>query len=431
MKTAARVLVVLLAFVCPLVAAQQPAAPPRVTAILCGKLFDGKSETFVSNAVILVEGDRITAVGPNLPVPAGAEVVDLRSATVLPGLIDCHVHLTSELTGDWPNAAARSTEADAAIRATVYARRTVEAGFTTVRNLGADGFVDISLQRAIDAGTIPGPRMLCAGHAIGMTGGHADTNGFRPGLFDFGPKEGIANGPEQIREAVRYQVKYGATVIKIMATGGVLSEGDEIGAQQYTAEEMSAAIDEAHRLGRRVAAHAHGTSGIKTAVRAGVDSIEHGSILDDEAIALMKEHGTYLVPTLLAGATVEAAARNGTLPLFAREKALHAADEMRRSFARASAANVRVAFGTDSGVSAHGQNAREFALLVKNGLRPIQALFAATRDAAALLGVEKNVGSIEVGKYADVVAVPGDPLADVTVLERVSFVMKGGRVVRR
>jgi imidazolonepropionase-like amidohydrolase len=420
-------------FVCPLAAfgAGQTAQTPHVTAIKCGRLFDGRSETLVQNAVILVEGEKITAVGPNLSIPSGAEVVDLSSATVLPGLIDCHVHLTMELRGDWPNAPVRQTEADTAIASTVYARRTLEAGFTTVRNLGASAFVDVSLRRAIDSGVVPGPRMVCAANAIGMTGGHADTNGFRPGLLDRGPEQGIANGPEQIREAVRYQVKYGATVIKIMATGGVLSEGDEIGAQQYTEDEMRAAVDEAHRLGRRVAAHAHGTSGLKAAVRAGVDSIEHGSILDDEAIALMKEHGTFLVPTLLAGTTVEAAARDGSLPAFAREKALHAASEMRRSFRKAVDANVKVAFGTDSGVSAHGQNAREFSLMVANGLRPIQALFAATRDAAALLGWQDRVGSIEPGKYADIVAVPGDPLQDVSVMERVSFVMKGGRIVKR
>jgi imidazolonepropionase-like amidohydrolase len=411
-----------------IISAQTPSQ--KTTVIKAARMFDGKSSTLVSNAVVIVEGDRITKAGSGLAVPAGAEVIDLGDATILPGLIDCHVHMDMELNGDWANAAVRTTPADAAIAGTVYAKRTLDAGFTTVRNVGAGEFVDVSLARAIDAGRIPGPRMIVAGHSIGITGGHADENGFRPGLMDHGIEAGIANGADEIRSAIRYQVKYGATCIKIVATGGVLSEGDEIGAQQMTDDEIRVAVEEAHRLGRRVAAHAHGTSGIKAAARGGVDSVEHASFLDDEAIALLKQHGTYIVPTLLAGYTVESRANSGTLPEFARAKAREAAENMRRSFRKAVEANVKIAFGTDSGVSAHGGNAYEFVLMVKYGMTPAQALLAATREAASLLG-RMDIGAIESGKLADIVAVPGDPLGDITVMERVSFVMKDGVVVKR
>lgn len=430
MTTIQRLSLALIALVCfpAIINAQAPS--PRTTVIKAARMFDGKSSTLVSNAVVIVEGDRITQAGSGLAIPAGADVIDLGDATILPGLIDCHVHMDMELTGDWANAAVRATPADAAIAGTVYAKRTLDAGFTTVRNVGASEFVDVSLARAIDAGRIPGPRMIVAGHSIGITGGHADENGFRPGLMDRGIEAGIANGADEIRSAIRYQVKYGATCIKIVATGGVLSEGDEIGAQQMTDDEIRVAVEEAHRLGRRVAAHAHGTSGIKAAARGGVDSVEHASFLDDEAIALLKQHGTYIVPTLLAGYTVESKANSGTLPEFARAKAREAAENMRRSFRKAVDANVRIAFGTDSGVSAHGGNAVEFGLMVKYGMTPSQALLAATREAAALLG-RMDIGAIESGRLADIVAVPGDPLGDITVMERVAFVMKDGVVVKR
>lgn len=430
MTTLQRVSIALVALVSfsSSVAAQTPS--PKTTVIKAARMFDGKSSTLVSNAVVIVEGNRITQAGSGLAIPAGAEVIDLGDATILPGLIDCHVHMDMELNGDWANAAVRNTPADAAIAGTVYAKRTLDAGFTTVRNVGASEFVDVSLARAIDAGRIPGPRMIVAGHSIGITGGHADENGFRPGLMDRGIEAGIANGADEIRSAIRYQVKYGATCIKIVATGGVLSEGDEIGAQQMTDDEIRVAVEEAHRLGRRVAAHAHGTSGIKAAVRGGVDSVEHASFLDDEAIALLKQHGTFIVPTLLAGYTVELRANNGTLPEFARAKAREAAENMRRSFRKAVEANVKIAFGTDSGVSAHGGNAFEFELMVKYGMTPAQSLLAATREAAALLG-RTDIGAIESGKLADIVAVPGDPLGDITVMERVSFVMKDGVVKKR
>ncbi|MBK6427294.1 MAG: amidohydrolase family protein [Blastocatellia bacterium] len=407
--------------------AQTPAR--KTTVIKAARLFDGASSTLIPNAVVIIEGNRITQAGSGLAIPAGADVIDLGDVTILPGLIDCHVHMTFELTGDWANQAVRESASDAAIKATVYARRTLEAGFTTVRDLGSGEFVDVSLARAIDAGTIPGPRMITSGHAIGMTGGHADDNGFQPGVLQRGLESGIANGADEVRAAVRYQVKYGAKCIKVMATGGVLSEGDEIGAQQMTDEELRAAVEEAHKLGRKIAAHAHGTSGIKAAARAGIDSIEHCSFLDDEAVALLKAKGTYVVPTLLAGYTVEAGAKSGTLPAFAREKALDAAENMRRSFRKAVEGNLKIAFGTDTGVSKHGGNAREFGLMVQYGMTPTQTLFAATREAATLLG-RTDIGAIEAGRFADIVAVPGDPLKDVTVMERVSFVMKDGVVVK-
>lgn len=430
MTTLQRLSIALIALVCfpSFVTAQSPA--PKTTVIKAARMFDGTSTTLIPNAVVIVEGNRIVAAGSGLAIPAGADVVDLGDATILPGFIDCHVHMTFELTGDWANQAVRESASDAAIKATVYARRTLEAGFTTVRDLGSGEFVDVSLAKAIDAGTVPGPRMITAGHAIGMTGGHADDNGYRPGVLERGLESGIANGADEVRASVRYQVKYGAKCIKVMATGGVLSEGDEIGAQQMTDDELRAAVDEAHKLGKRIAAHAHGTSGIKAAARAGIDSIEHCSFLDDEAVALIKAKGTYVVPTLLAGFTVEAGAKSGTLPAFAREKALDAADNMRRSFRKAVDGKLKIAFGTDTGVSRHGGNAREFGLMVQYGMTPIDALFAATREASALLGM-KDIGAIGAGKLADIVAVPGDPLKDVTVTERVSFVMKDGVVVKR
>ncbi len=282
----------------------------------------------------------------------------------------------------------------------------------------------------IAQGVVPGPRMLVAGHSLGITGGHCDSNGYVPGLFEPDIKRGIANGPDEVRSAVRYQVKYGADVIKTCATGGVLSEGDAVGVQQYGEDELVAMVAETRMLERKVAAHAHGTEGIKVAVRAGVASIEHGSILDQEAIDLMKEHGTFLVPTLMAGYAVEEQARDGTLEGLRAEKALYIAPLMRRSFGMAVEAGVRIAFGTDAGVFPHGTNGREFALMVENGMEPMAAIVSATSSGAELLGLSATTGTIEAGKLADIIAVRGDPLADISVMERVVFVMKGGEVFK-
>jgi imidazolonepropionase-like amidohydrolase len=376
------------------------------------------------------------AAGAGVAVPAGARVIDLAGRTVLPGFIDAHVHLTGRVLGEpgWENADVRDMPSDDALRGAGHARLTLEAGFTTVRNVGAGGFADVALRDAINRGDVPGPRMLVGAHSLGITGGHCDgTNGYVPAIFgaEPGPEEGIADGPDDIREAIRYQVKHGADVIKICATGGVLSEGDSVGVQQYMEDELRAVVEAAHMMERRVAAHAHGTAGIKAAVRAGVNSIEHGSILDDEAIRLMVEHGTWQVPTLMAAEAVERLARSGTLTGERAGKALAVAPRMRESIRKSIAAGVKVALGTDAGVFPHGTNGHEFTLLVQwGGMTPMQAIVAGTQSAADLLGLSGHVGTVRPGAWADLVAVTGDPLADITVLERVEWVMKGGEVVK-
>jgi imidazolonepropionase-like amidohydrolase len=351
----------------------------------------------------------------------------------MPGFIDAHVHLIGRPLADprQDNSAVRDFPAFGAIVGAENARRTLMAGFTSVRNVGSANFDDMALRQAIDEGYVPGPRMQNAGHSIGMTGGHCDVNGFRPGVMESDPREGIADGPEQIRAAVRYQVKYGADVIKTCATGGVLSEGDAVGVLQLTYDELKAMVDEASKLERKVAAHAHGTEGIKVAVRAGVSSIEHGSFLDEEGARLMAQKGVYLVPTLMAGETVERAAQSGRLTGLRAEKARAAAAAMRNGIRLARAAGVPIALGTDAGVGAHGANARELVLMTTwGGFTPMQAIVAATSSAAKLLGWDARLGTIATGKLADIIAVPGDPLTDIGATERVSFVMKDGRVYR-
>jgi imidazolonepropionase-like amidohydrolase len=327
----------------------------------------------------------------------------------------------------------RDYESFGAILGVVHARDTLMAGFTSVRNVGAQGnFDDMALRKAINEGWIVGPRMESAGHAIGITGGHCDENGFRPGLVNLGPIDGVADGPEQIRQAVRLQIKYGADVIKTCATGGVLSEGDAVGATQYSFEELKALVDEAKKLDRKVAAHAHGTEGIKIATRAGVSSIEHGSFLDEEGATLMGQRGTFLVPTLSAAEAVERAAKNGVLKGLRAEKALAAAAAARHATKIALAAKVQIALGTDAGVIPHGTNAREFFLMVDwGGLTNMQSIQAGTLNGAKLLGWDKNLGSVTTGKWADIVAVSGDPLKDIHAMEKVVFVMKNGAVYKQ
>ncbi|MEX0692661.1 MAG: amidohydrolase family protein [Gemmatimonadales bacterium] len=409
-------------------------APERVVAVRAGRLIDGTGAAPATNVVILIRNDRIVEVGPNVRIPRGAETIDLSAYTVLPGFIDAHTHLTGLVLGEpgWENSAMREGVADGALRGAKHARQTVMAGFTTVRNVGAGGFADVALRNAINRGDIPGPRMQVAGHSLGVTGGHCDRNGFLPELESMlGFETGQADGPEMIRRSIRYQVKFGADVIKICATGGVLSEGDSVGVQQYTAEEMRAVVETAHMLERRVAAHAHGNAGIRAAVAAGVHSIDHGSILDAETVQMMVDRGTYLVPTLLAAETVEELAQSGRLTGERADKALEIAPRMRASFRLAVQGGVRVALGTDVGVMAHGTNGREFGLMVRyGGMTPMQAIVAGTSAAADLLGWGAHVGTVASGRYADLVAVRRDPLADVTVLEAVDWVMKGGEIVK-
>src|SRR5215467_589341 len=396
-----------------------------------GKLVDVRSGRVLTDQAILIEGNLIKEVGPAEQVrqhaPANAKTIDLSNKAVLPGLIDCHTHLTFDPTSLGYEALGISIPREALIGAR-NARLTLEAGFTTVRNVGANGYSDIALRDAINAGDVPGPRIVASGPAIGSTGGHVDVSLLAPEFHYKG--EGVADGVPAVIAKTREIIKYGADCIKIAATGGVLSKGDSPGAEQFSDEEIRAIITEAHRLGRKVAAHAHGAAGIKQAVQAGVDSIEHGSFIDDEAITLMKERGTYLVPTLyLADWFMDNYKKIG-VPEFMVAKARVVMPAARQNIARAFKAEVKVAFGTDAAVYPHGLNAREFAVMVKLGMPPMQAIKSATINAAELIGWSDRVGAIEPGHYADVIAVSGDPSTDVTVLEKVDFVMKGGKVVK-
>jgi imidazolonepropionase-like amidohydrolase len=417
------------------VAAQSPQAA-GVKVVYAGRLLDGTSNAARTNVSIIIDKDRIREVRDGRAAVEGAEVIDLSDATVMPGLIDCHTHLTMQIGRDTsaPLATLARRPSAIALTATGYARATLLAGFTTVRDVGAGNFVDVSLRDAINAGTVSGPRMFVATQALGITGGHVDpTGGLREDLLpepDY--RKGVVNSPEDGVRAVRYNAKYGADVIKIAATGGVLSLSDASLEQHLTFEEMKAIIDAAHLLGLKVAAHAHGAAGIKAALRAGIDSIEHGTFTDDEAIALFKEHGAYLVPTIIAGKTVESAAKQpGFFPPRIAEKALKAGPLMQNMFGRAYRAGVKIAFGTDAGVYPHGQNAKEFEYMVEAGMPAIEAILAATRNAADLLGQSANVGSVQAGRFADLVAVKGDPTSDIRLLQNISFVMKSGVVYKR
>ena len=408
------------------------AAAPKTIVVKAAHLYDGKADQVVSPGAVVVQDGKITAAGARVQEPAGAEVIDLGNATLLPGLIDAHTHMTSEASGDW-----KKDELDkfkkpvpqVAIEATAFARRTLFAGFTTVRDLGSEELLDIGLRNAIDEGAVPGPRMLVAVHAISARGGHCDsTAGYRPDLLkEPGPEQGVADGPDQVRAAVRFNTKHGADVIKVCASGGVLSLADKVDSPQLTQAELDALVSEAHALGRRAAAHAHGAEAAKRAVRAGIDSIEHGSFLDDEALNLMKQRGTYLIftPVLCLNDQLKKA---GAPPnIVAKAAAATAAADS--AFKRALARGVNVGFGSDAGVCPHASQVVQFADMVKLGMKPLAALRAATSSDAKLLGRD-DLGSLEPGKLADVIAVPGDPSADITAVEKVFFVMKGGVVYR-
>lgn len=400
------------------------AAEPTKLALRAAQLIDGIGGKPLTQAVVLIEDGRITAVGSGLAIPPGTEVIDLGSATLTPGLIDCHTHITGE-PDDYYESVVRKSAIDTATRSHVYAGRTLRAGFTTIRDLGSGDFTDIALRKAIDEGLVAGPHIVAAGHGIGATGGHADFTGSSPYLHIAG-FDGVADGVEAVRLKVREQVKFGADVIKMVATAGVLSEEDSVGAPQYTQEEMNALVDEAHRWERKVAAHAHGTEGIKMAIRAGVDSIEHGSFIDDEGIQLMKQRGTVLVADIYNDDYILAEYARLNYPQKILDKERLVGRVQRENFQKAAKAGVKIAYGTDAGVYPHGGNGKQMAKMVQWGLTPMQAIQSATRNAAELLGRQKSVGSIAPGMAADLIAVAGDPLKDITEFERVQFVMKGG-----
>jgi len=397
--------------------------------IRAGHLLDVKTGKTLNDQVIVIEGDKIVAVGPasNPQAGAGGSSIDLSTSTVMPGLIDGHTHLTGDPRNIGYQSLGLSLPREALIGAR-NARLTLQAGFTTVRNVGASGYSDVALRDAINAGDIPGPRMLVSGPALSITGGHCDNN-LLPYEYH-ATSDGAADGIEAVQHKVREIIKYGADLIKICATGGVLSKGDDPQASQYTLEEMKAIVADAHRLGRKVAAHAHGAQGIRWASEAGVDSVEHASYIDDAGIAEMKKNGTYLVPTLYLGDWFLENAEKKHVPDFLLVKAKAVMPAARKNVAHAFASGVKVAFGTDAAVYPHGLNAHEFAVMVKLGLGPLQAIQAATVNDADLLGWSDKVGTIEPGKWADIIAVDGDPVKDVTTLEHVKFVMKGGEVVK-
>ncbi len=404
------------------------------TVIDCGQLLDVKTGALKNKVRVVVEGSKFTAVGPDVVLPADAKRIDLSGATCLPGLIDLHVHLTGETSkqAEAFSDALSLNAADAAYRSVAYAGRTLKAGFTTVRDLGAADGLNVALKRAIAAGHIPGPRMFTAGKSIATTGGHADPSNslsqkFARSIGTPGPMEGVVNGVDDAAEAVRARYKEGADLIKITATGGVLSQAASGQNAQFTEAEIRAITTTAKDYGFRVAAHAHGLEGIKRALRGGVDSIEHGTYMDDEAIALFKKQGAYYVPTISAGRFVGEKAKEADYysPLV-RPKAAAIGPLIQNTFGRAYKAGVKIAFGTDAGVFPHGDNAREFAYMVEAGMPPLEAIRSATLGAAELLDQSQSLGRIEPGYTADLIAVQGNPLTDITTLQKMAFVMKDG-----
>ncbi|HTK50430.1 MAG TPA: amidohydrolase family protein [Gemmatimonadaceae bacterium] len=399
-----------------------------VVAIKAGRLIDGRGGAPVPNAVILVRGERIQAVGANLAIPPGARVIDLSSATVLPGLIDCHTHITM-VPGESGDQFRRSF-VDAAIMAPTYAKATLDAGFTTIRDLGASGFVDVALRNAINRGDIPGPRIQAATMPVSATGGHGDVNGLSP-YVHLDDMSGVADGTDAIRRKIRSEVKYGADVIKVMATAGAMSEEESVEAALYTQDELNAVVDEARMWGRNVAAHAHGTEGIKRAVRAGVASVDHGTFLDEEGARMMAERGTYLVKDSYEDRWFLERAPGWGYPKVIVDKLAKIVQGHEAAFKLARKSGVKIAFGTDAGMLPHGENAKQFRDYIAWGMPPMEAILTATRNAADLLGWGDRIGAVAPGYFADVIAVPGDPLADPMLLEKVSFVMKGGVVYKR
>jgi imidazolonepropionase-like amidohydrolase len=413
------------------------AGADRVTVIKAARLFDGAGGRMVSPGLVVVTGNRITAVGGGAAIPAGAETIDLGDATLLPGLMDAHTHLTFPFSMDYRQLELdplKKTVAERTLEAAEVAARTLMAGFTTVRDLGASDYIDVGMRNGIESGKVPGPRMMVAVHSLGATGGHCDpTAGFAPLIFgrESGITDGVINSADQAREAVRFNIKHGADVIKVCATGGVLSLTDDVDTPQLTQAELDAVVEEAHALRRKTAAHAHGASGAKRAIRAGIDSIEHGSFLDDEALDMMKARGTYLVPTLMAAQGLRERLTDGYLPAAVQKKARLAMEALDGTVRKAIAKGVKIAVGTDAGVYPHGRNAEELHFLVELGMKPLEALKAGTAAAADLLGVADRLGTLEAGKLADIIACPGNPEQNIRQIEKVQFVMKDGVVYRR
>jgi imidazolonepropionase-like amidohydrolase len=425
----------LLALAATPVQAQDGAAPASASVVHCGHLFDSSSGRLLGETSILVRGERIESVQPGaMAVPVGARLIELGDATCLPGLIDSHTHLTDETSPTQYTDQFRWNTADYAIRSTVYASRTLQAGFTSVRNLGDGDNASVALRNAINAGVVSGPRIFTAGGAIGSTGGHADgTDGYRADLQgDPQAASGIINGAEDAWKAVRQHYKDGVDLIKIMPSGGVLDESSSVDNAQMTIEEIKAVVAAAHDYGFTVAAHAHGAEAIRRAVIGGVDSIEHGTFMDDADMKLMKEHGTWYVPTIIAGRYVqEMAAKPGYYPPQVAAKAMQVGPLIQATAGKAYKAGVKIAFGTDAAVYPHGRNAKEFVYMVEAGMPAAFALQAATKNAAELLKQSRNLGSVESGKFADIIAVDGNPLDDIALMQHVDFVMKGGAVVRQ
>jgi imidazolonepropionase-like amidohydrolase len=415
------------------------AAPNQVVALKAARMFDGKSSTLVKNAVVVVQDGKIVDAGASVSVPADAQVIDLGDATLSPGFIDAHTHLTSDFSGNYNDRRLKNLDlnvSEQAIKSTINARVTIEAGFTTVRDLGSrfeasPEFVDVALRNSIDKGVVVGPRMLVATKGIGATGGHFDPSaGFRDKIFGNEPDytDGIVDSPDDIRKAVRFEVKNGANVIKAAVSGGVLSLADEVDTPQLTPAEMVALVDESHRLRKKVAVHCHGDQAAREAIQAGVDSIEHGSFMKPETLTLMKQKGTYLTPTLMASEWIMQNIENYPPALQAKAKAAY--DARSGMFRNAVKMGVKISFGTDAAVFPHGLNAKEFKLMVDLGMSPIDALKTATSNDADLLNIAQKTGTLEKGKLADIIAMPGDPTADITATERVSFVMKEGKIIR-
>ncbi len=412
-------------------------AADKTYVLKAAHMFDGKSDHVVSPGLVVVSNGKITAVGSAAAIPAGAETIDLGDATLLPGLIDAHTHLTYPYERDYRITelnTLKKTIPERTLDAVDIVRRTLMAGFTTVRDVGAGDYIDVGLRNAIAAGEIPGPRMLVAVNALGATGGHCDSSaGFAPNIFgrETGIADGVISGPDQARQAVRYNIKYGADVIKTCATGGVLSLTDDVDTPQLTQAELDAIVAEAHNLRRKTAAHAHGAPGAKIAIRAGIDSIEHGTFLDDEALDMMKSRGTFYVPTLMAAEGLKERLTDGYLPPVIAAKARLAIVALDATVRKAIARGVKIVVGTDAAVYPHGRNAGEFHLLVNLGMKPIDALKAGTSLDAELLGVADRTGSIEAGKFADIVACPGNPEENIRQVENIRFVMKEGVVYRK